>query len=258
MSKEQASSPDVLIAIEKQLKLITAAIDRQTDAIAFHNLKDNVLEFHYEGQPIRLYLPQGDYDYIQNAIMRSRTFYEETKLRAIRKTFDLRGKTVLDVGANIGNHTLYFASVCQAAKCISFEPNPHPAAILRRNVELNALHNVEFRQCAISDLPGALSFGRYSAKNIGATSYEDDITGAIPAHPVDDLINEAVHFIKIDVEGMAIRVLHGARRTLSTCRPGLMIELFPAEFQEANSFLEDSGYKKIASLGASNYLYGPA
>lgn len=46
-------------------------------------------------------------------------------------------KIVVDIGANIGNHTVFFANVCKAKKVYSFEPQEKVFEILKKNVEIN-------------------------------------------------------------------------------------------------------------------------
>lgn len=49
--------------------------------------------------------------------------------------FDLSGRTVVDAGANIGDSSLYFASL--GARVLAFEPDPANFAKLGRNLSLN-------------------------------------------------------------------------------------------------------------------------
>ena len=60
---------------------------------------------------------------------------------------------VLDIGANIGNHTLAFATV--AAQVHAFEPIPAIHALLSQNVAQNQLHNVVVQNFALSDTAGS-------------------------------------------------------------------------------------------------------
>src|SRR5262245_60449217 len=64
----------------------------------------------------------------------------------------------LDVGANIGSYTLLASGVCRA-KTISFEPDPQTMALLRRNIDLNGLHEyVVLEEAAVGAEEGAVEF----------------------------------------------------------------------------------------------------
>lgn len=62
---------------------------------------------------------------------------------------DLLGKIVFDVGANVGDTALYYAS--QGAEVFAFEPDPINFELLRRNVSLNngLSSRIHLRQFAI-------------------------------------------------------------------------------------------------------------
>lgn len=72
-----------------------------------------------------IYLPRYRTDYIQRLIFQKNNFYEFKTLDRIAKLFKRRNipcNCVLDIGANIGNHTLYFARHLQSKHVYSFEP----------------------------------------------------------------------------------------------------------------------------------------
>ena len=76
--------------------------------------------FTYED--IRLEIQSDTNDYISGCIGSSGTFYEINMLEAISANFPQ--DTVLDVGANIGNHSLYLAKFTSATTIHAFEPMP--------------------------------------------------------------------------------------------------------------------------------------
>jgi hypothetical protein len=68
------------------------------------------------------------------------------------------GDLFLDVGANIGSYTLLASGVCKA-KAISFEPDSQTMALLRRNIDLNRLHEcVELKEAAVGAEEGEVEF----------------------------------------------------------------------------------------------------
>jgi hypothetical protein len=76
--------------------------------------------------------------------------YEKENLELLLHLMQhLQSPVVLDVGANIGNHTLAFAT--KAAHVYAFEPIPIIFALLKQNVKQNNLSNVTLQQLALSD-----------------------------------------------------------------------------------------------------------
>src|ERR1700716_1912497 len=81
------------------------------------------------------FLLNSEIDHIQNVI-RSGQFYEVEELELIAESAG-SPKRILDVGANIGNHTIYFAHRFNPDLTIPVEPNPVVIPLLRANAGLN-------------------------------------------------------------------------------------------------------------------------
>lgn len=236
---------------------IIEAIDRQSATLRrFYALPDAVLEFHYEGLPVKMFIPDADRDLVQNHILLHRSFYELPALVACRARFGLTGATILDIGANIGNHAVFYGAVCKVGRCIAVEPNPYAASILDRNIRLNDLsQTITVRPEAVSSKAGAMRFDCHQPDNLGGTSFRAADDGPIRAIALDQLEPSAVDFIKIDVEGTVCDVLTGAKETLSNFRPPLFIEIWPKEMPAAETILKSIGYRRTESLGDDNYFY---
>ncbi len=85
-------------------------------------------------------------------------------------------------------------------------------------------------------------------------------TGPIQVHTLDEVITGPVHFVKIDVEGMEMEILKGARETLSHDRPLVMIEVQDQHAEEFNALLRELGYaieRYFAGKGYKNYILAP-
>lgn len=165
-------------------------------------------------------------DPIQKA-QRKGQFYEREDLDEIARHLP-EGARILDVGANVGNHALYFATQCAVDSVIVIEPNPRACAPLVANVILNDLGQI-VRMEALGIGLGARSESGFSmterARNLGAARMVPG-EGDLPVHPGDALFAEE-HFdlIKIDVEGMEMAVLEGLEATIARCRPLIFIEV---------------------------------
>ncbi len=135
------------------------------------------------------------------------------------------GDTFIDVGANVGVHTLCAAHAMQGnGRVIAFEPFPRTSELLKRTVMMNGLASFcDVHQEAVSDQPGEkdLFVGRVSAHH--SLIELDDLVSAssppvkVPVVRLDDVIAplDTVDLIKIDVEGMELEVLNGARRIVA-------------------------------------------
>lgn len=220
---------------------------------ALHN---NIIEFWYEGEIIRLFVPDADTDLIQRDVVMWKTFFEIEFLERVRKRYGLAGAAVLDAGANIGNHTVFFSKACGAESVISFEPNPHVADILERNVRLNNLPSATVIKEGLSDHEGFIYFSAHSMENVGATTFSHEGVGrGFKCRTIDSLNLTKLDFVKIDVEHMGNKVLDGALDTLAQHRPIVMIELFPHEFGPASGRFADLGYTMVEQLNPDNFIF---
>jgi len=144
------------------------------------------------------------------------------------------GMTVVDVGANIGYCTLYFASlVGLKGTILAVEPSPENLPELRRNISANQLSNVRIVESAVGAERGEVAF----AAGINGGILGDDASGTyrVPVAPLDELINNGVDFLKIDVEGFEGAVIEGARRLLREFRPVVFLEFHPHLVDDARS-----------------------
>lgn len=143
------------------------------------------------------------------------------------------GDGVVEVGANIGVHTVGLArTVGAAGRVVAVEAQPAIFRVLCANLALNALFNVTPHACGCSDrrdtlIAPAVDYGSAAPHNSGGVSLAADGAGIpVPVSPLDELVDELPGFrlLKIDVEGMEREVLQGARRLIGEYRPLLYVE----------------------------------
>lgn len=226
--------------------------------VALHlmlSLPDRVVRFDYRGHEVAFYVPDAYADVIQQRLLVERTFFEADGLEWVRERMDLSGRTIVDVGANIGNHSIFFAKVCGVARCIAFEPFPHAHAILRRNVELNGGDVIEAIPIALTDHQTTVSVDKSVITNLGGTSFREGGPDAFPAATLDSFKIPAIDLIKIDVEGMAAKVLAGARETVALTKAPIMIEFFADEAEACEVELSRLGYRRTHEFGFETYFY---
>jgi FkbM family methyltransferase len=139
------------------------------------------------------------------------------------------GSVILDVGANIGTHTLSLASLVQNEGYVfSFEPQRLAFEFLCANILINNLTNVFPMHVGISNEPGELLIPVINPAikvNTAGFTIEGHKTGdVVRIITLDSIQLTRCNLIKIDVEGMELKVLEGARQTIQNHRPILFVE----------------------------------
>ncbi|MEA2991689.1 MAG: hypothetical protein QOD40_609 [Alphaproteobacteria bacterium] len=151
--------------------------------------------------------------------------YEEAKLFA---HLVKEGMTVLDVGAHIGAHTIFFSqAVGPRGAVIAFEPQRVLYQMLVANLALNEITNVGPLQAAAGAEPGRAFvplIDHTTTGSPGSYSLSTEAGDPVNVMPIDSLALPQCHFIKIDVEGWEQDVLIGAAATIAKFRPILYVE----------------------------------
>src|SRR3954469_1939725 len=140
------------------------------------------------------------------------------------------GDVVLDVGANIGAHTVPLAQIVgPQGRVIAFEPQRLMFQVLCANVALNSLTNVDCHWAAAGASVGSIVVPEEdyaSTGNFGGVSLigaEDGIR--VPQVTLDSFLAVSkLKLLKIDVEGMEADVIHRARALIGRFRPLLYVE----------------------------------
>ena len=159
------------------------------------------------------------------------------------------GGTILDVGANIGTHTVALAKkVGTNGRVIAFEPQRIIYQNLCANVSLNRLTNVDCLQKGVGEDTAVFPvpiMDPEKQQNFGAFEIRGYKTGEpVEIITIDSLSLEACSLIKVDVEGMEKEVLTGANDTIREFRPLMFIE---------NNNL-DKSEELIANIFAMEYV----
>lgn len=171
------------------------------------------------------------------------------------RDLSIPGGIAYDVGANTGSHVWRLAhAVGPAGRVFAFEPVPGPFGALDDLVRLNGLEQVTILAVAIGDGSGLAELVLPDDGSLLAGSIDPRETGgdrggrrlSVPVFPLDDLVRQlrmpAPDFVKVDVEGLEVAVLRGARGTLERSRPRLFIEVHgpdaPGKTRNAQDVLE--------------------
>ena len=161
-------------------------------------------------------------------------------------------RTVLDIGANIGNHSIFFAKMFK--KVYAFEPSPITYEVLKINSKFaSETKNIEPLNFGLSDIDGSLQF-LIDHSNIGGSAIVNnnetsENTIEVNVKKLDGLTimkGEDIALIKIDVEGHELKVLTGAINVLSKNMPAILFEQQASEIIDGSSgvvkYLEELGY----------------
>ncbi len=210
--------------------------------MSFSIEKKPKLNFKKHNKEIRMiYYSENDWIYKKSA--EKNDFYEADLLdyiKYITKILKNKKDIFVDVGANIGNHSVYFGCFL-ADLVISIEPNPEVIPILESNI-LNNKVKAKIIKHGIGDTNSSnfkLFLDAINQDNIGGTKLIESSSDISPHRNIltkklDDLLSElvsekntekSISLIKIDVEGMEDSVLNSASKVLKKYKPEIFVEI---------------------------------
>ncbi len=183
-------------------------------------------------------------------------FFEIEELEFMKQHIN-SDTVILDIGANVGNHTVYFSKNTDAKSIYVIEPVPRTYKLLLANIALNYCHNVnvDYIGLALGDREcvgyPCLIYGQdnLGAATISPNPYVNENNNPNILDPVkvvigDELLKDInVNFIKMDVERMEIVVLAGLSKTIARCRPKMFIEVSAENDEDFKQWVMDNNYQ---------------
>ncbi len=184
--------------------------------------------------------------------------YEELEAKIMEEKIEM-GNVVVDVGANIGLHTLNMARIVgNAGQVFAFEPDPSNFEILKKNAKINNYKNIILEQKAVGDKHGRTTLyqsdnpinHRIFPQTKRANSQVQVELTNLDNYFDSDMIDK-INFIKIDVEGMEFGVLKGMKNILKNNKNiKILFEFVPKDTMEAGfipiellNYLTSNGFK---------------
>lgn len=169
---------------------------------------------------------------------------------------------ILDVGSNVGLTAIGFDQLVPNGRIFAFEPSPRNYELLRKNLDQNACSRVEAINKAVGSGDGEVTFFDVRQYGAGSFAVRDEAQLAVQHHSeemikvpcisidgfVEDRSLDRVDLIKIDVEGFEIDVLEGARSTLATHKPIVMMEFNSYCFISHAQMLPTVALEKLAAV----------
>lgn len=157
--------------------------------------------------------------------------FEENELLIISK-FILNDSIIIDIGANIGIHSMLFSKLAPNGTIYSFEPSRGTFEILNKNLIFN--NNVIPLNFGIGNSTELMEF--YEAEDNAFSSFKDTKRkqiiklSKVLCIKIDEFINlfkiNRIDFIKIDVEGFEQEVIEGMTNVLKNIRPVIFCEIY--------------------------------
>jgi len=225
-----------------------------------------------------IYVDPGDW-LIGGCLIRNRA-YELHMVSAIRSVLK-PGQVFLDIGANVGFHTLVgVQAVGPRGKVLAVEMSPVNCTLLRASLRRNGISTVTLFPCAATEKPGTVSFSVTPRTGNGMLVndwLEERIRNdpqnfspatAVPAFTIDSLVpdDQAIHVVKMDIEGSEFRALMGMIRLIRCWKPSILFEFNPGllrvfsgiEPTELLDTLRGFGYRihHIISTGSASGRFG--
>lgn len=196
----------------------------------------DIIELNIAGLKSALKMrPHGAGDRMISARLRQDQCWESYETRLTLEHLRA-GEVYVDVGANIGYYTLVAAQqVGPQGKVIAYEPDPDNFALLKFNVALNGLSQVQSYSCALYDQNAAgklfLSRDNFGDHRIYASTDSRSSREITLVHGDEHLgqLTEKIDFLKIDTQGAEFFVVNGLKDLIRKNRAHLrmMLEFCP-------------------------------
>jgi FkbM family methyltransferase len=154
------------------------------------------------------------------------------------------GDTVLDIGANIGSHSIVYANkITSKGKLFAIDADEEHCMCLKHNLP----DWVNIMNFAVSNRVGVVGFKKY--KNTACNRCVEN-SGAlvVNTYPLDYYFaNTKIDFIKIDIEGYEIKAIEGMQMVISNNRPILCLESNKSALKEAG-YSQEQLYDTMSDL----------
>ncbi len=172
--------------------------------------------------------------YYLGAFEKPLLYFLRDTLTSLKQADDAAGPTFFDIGANIGQHSLFMSQ--HAGQVQSFEPYSAVSQKLERHIEINSIQNIRLHKVGLSNQQEELDFYAPTGRNQGIGSFDAGTVskgnknlGKLALVRGDDYLSEqglqAIDLLKIDVEGFEKNVVTGLTDTLQKSRPIMVLEV---------------------------------
>jgi FkbM family methyltransferase len=237
--------------------------DADQDAAATNRLTKldgSIFSFDHLGKRFSFFVPEVN-DTVANYHANGR-FYELEELEMLKGHIK-PGSRILEVGAHVGNHTVFFDAFMAPKNITVLEPNPGTRELLKANLALNQVSaDLSFAHFALGSNPGQGRSASHDRYNSGGSEIISASAGSIPIATGDTLFaHQTFDFIKIDVEGMEVEVLNGMLKLIARARPLIFIEVMDGNSDAFNELVLSLDYQVLCQAqmydGMKNMIIAP-
>lgn len=204
-----------------------------------------------------------DHDIIISDTIRAGLPWEHWMHRYFAK-YANKSKVSLDIGANIGAHTVYLSKYFQEVH--AFEPQKRVFDLLSKNTAINNVQNAKLYNIALGNKEEILYLKKFDTEKntnqggigiVGAHN-QSEAGEKINSKHLDSFGIDKVGLIKIDVEGFEYQVLRGGYNTIKNSKPIIIIEIHPTNKynKEIRQMLAELGYE-LNRISHSDFIAVP-
>lgn len=209
-----------------------------------------IITNNYGGKESRFFITDVN-DEVQKYLSNN-LFYEYPELEFIRMNADSNW-TIIDVGANIGNHSIFFEKFLNPKIIYAIEPNPVACKLLLANLALNYTTkcNTDFIMLGLSDVDGNCDV---------VNDHNLCLAKLVPGNTIKvvtgDSLFDHIHvdFIKIDVEGMEMNVIKGLQSVININHPMIYIEVSSNNNDEFIKWIDYNNYSVVREFKRFNSI----
>ncbi len=149
----------------------------------------------------------------------------------ILKIRNFKQSSCLDIGAAIGNHSIFFSKYF--SKTYSFEPNDDTYSLLKFNVKKNAISKIFTYNFGASNKDEEKLLFSDQETNLGGDRIINEViktqnTKLVSLKKLDNIVNELsienIKLIKLDIEGYELKALKGLQKTINKFSPIILFE----------------------------------
>ena len=240
----------------KNLNIFVEEIFHKKNRLLYH--QNLIFDKKFPIKNALIYIPDYPIDHIQRLIVETGDFYEIKDLKYLDQYLN-NESIVLDIGANIGNHSIYWGKITNVKKVHSFEPIKSTYEKLKTNVQINNLEDkVKIYNYGVGKSHCKANIDYYDETNCGASTIAISQDGNIEIITIDSLdIKDKISLIKIDTEGFELDVLKGAIKTINKYKPIIYVEIDLKNILKVEEFFKNNNYKRERQVKDTNYLYVP-
>ena len=158
---------------------------------------------------------------------------------------------MLDIGGNVGRWSNHYANIFK--KVTAFEPADYNIECFKKNTKGKT--NITLHEYGLSDRSGKGNLSVAIPEHLGSTRVHPSDNGNIILKTLDSHSYDDIDVLKVDVEGLEIPVLNGARETLERCSPIIVIErcvlnstAYGYSKNDSHKLLEELGYSRAVKI----------